>query len=325
MRLLSAALMLLLVDGYAQAQDPGAAAAQASEQAMQQATQQAVMANQQATQAALHADDAVMQGMRNAQMQQDSQIVQASYGIAAKPKFSVKPGSYSSPKTVKLTDSTRGAIIYYSTDGWTPTAASKRYLGPITIDSTTTLQAVAVAPNLERSFVAVARYTVNSAAASKVAQQTSPSASTVTPEGNVLLPEGSPVPLLFGVDVSSRTAEVGDQIPMELAEDLKSDGMILAKKGTPALATVVQVDKNRIFGLPGVVSFQVEYMNLEGTLIRLCGAAAREGEAKLPTAAVLIPVVGPLTAIKHGTDATIKQGTPFTASLFADTFFNPMH
>jgi hypothetical protein len=254
--------------------------------------------------------------------QADEQSLQAPYRIAAKPKFSLGPGTYSAPRTVKLTDSTPDAIIYYSMDGSTPTAASERYLGPITIDSTTTLRAVAIAPKLERSPVAVARYTVNPASTAKVAQETS--ASTFAAEDKILLPQGSPVPLLLGVDVSSRTAKLGDQIRMELAEDLKSDGVILAKKGTPALATIVQVSKNRAFGLPGFVGFQVEYMNLEGTLIRLCGIAAREGEAKLPTAAVLIPVVGELTAVKHGTDATVKQGTPFTAYLFADTFFRPM-
>jgi Chitobiase/beta-hexosaminidase C-terminal domain len=310
MRLLPTAFTLLLVTCHAQAQDAGAAAAQAS--------QQAIMANQQA-------NDTAMQAMRNAQMQQDSAIPQPYYGIAAKPKFSVKPGTYSSPTTVKLTDSTRGAIIYYSTDGWTPTAASKRYLGPITIDSTTTLQAVAIAPNLARSFVAVAQYSVSSSSPPNAAQQTAESPSAVPPDGKLFLAKGSPVPLLFGADVSSRTASVGDQLPMTLAEDLKIDDVVLVKKGTPALATVIQVDRNSVFGLPGVLSFHVDYLNLDGRFIRLCGTAAREGEAKLPNAAVLIPVVGPLTALKHGTDAIIKQGTPFTASLFADTFFNPTH
>ena len=58
---------------------------------------------------------------------------------------------------------------------------------------------------------------------------------------------------------------------------------------------------------------------LNGTPIRLYGEAAREGDAKPPNAAILIPVVSPLTALRHGTDAVIKQGTPFTAFLYADT------
>jgi hypothetical protein len=47
---------------------------------------------------------------------------------------------------VKITDPTHGAIIYYSTDGWTPTEKLLRYMGPIEINSTIMLQAVAVAP-----------------------------------------------------------------------------------------------------------------------------------------------------------------------------------
>jgi hypothetical protein len=33
----------------------------------------------------------------------------------------------------------------------------------------------------------------------------------------------------------------------------------------------------------------------------------------------LIPVVGVFAALKHGTEAVIAQGTPFTAQVAADT------
>ncbi len=66
---------------------------------------------------------------------------------AVAPKFSVRSGNYSSAVTVRLKDRTRGAVIYYTTDGWTPTTASTPYIGPITIDATTSLQAIAIAPN----------------------------------------------------------------------------------------------------------------------------------------------------------------------------------
>jgi len=59
--------------------------------------------------------------------------------LTESPKFSVKPGKYNEPRTVKIMDSTAGATIYYTTDGWTPTAASQRYAGPIKVRSTTML------------------------------------------------------------------------------------------------------------------------------------------------------------------------------------------
>jgi hypothetical protein len=65
------------------------------------------------------------------------------------PRLSKKAGNYSSAITVRLKDRTHGAAIYYSTDGWNPTRSAERYTGPITIDATTTLEAIAIAPDLQ--------------------------------------------------------------------------------------------------------------------------------------------------------------------------------
>jgi len=51
----------------------------------------------------------------------------------ATPTFSVAPGTYSTQQTVTLSDSTPGALIYYTIDGTTPTTASNLYAAPITV------------------------------------------------------------------------------------------------------------------------------------------------------------------------------------------------
>jgi hypothetical protein len=199
-------------------------------------------------------------------------------------------------------------------------------MGPITISSTTTLQAIAIAPDFRRSFVASGKYILNNsnlAPPAPTQTQITEAPPTIPPGEKLFLPQGTPVLLAFAADVNSHTASVGDQIPMTVTRDVQQDGVVLIKTGTPAFGTVIQVDKNTGFGLPGVLSFKVDYLDLNGTLIRLCGEAAREGEAKPPNAAVLIPVVGPLTALRRGTDAVIKQGTPFTAFLYTDTSLAP--
>ena len=45
-------------------------------------------------------------------------------------------GTYASAQSITITDSTAGAIIYYTTDGSTPTTSSAKYSGAITVLST---------------------------------------------------------------------------------------------------------------------------------------------------------------------------------------------
>jgi hypothetical protein len=82
--------------------------------------------------------------------------------VAATPTFSVAGGTYSSAQSVTLSDSTAGALIYYTTDGTTPTTSSLLYNGTaIKVSSPTeTLEAIAVASGFTNSAVATAAYTI---------------------------------------------------------------------------------------------------------------------------------------------------------------------
>ncbi len=61
-------------------------------------------------------------------------------------------------KSVVLTSDTQGAAIYYTLNGFTPTASSTPYTGPITVNDTTKLRAIAVSGNFSDS--AILEYTV---------------------------------------------------------------------------------------------------------------------------------------------------------------------
>ena len=93
----------------------------------------------------------------------DSIVASALYTIeAAAPVFSPKGGTYSAPQSVKITDSTPGAVIYYTTNGKTPTAASTKYTGPIAVSANETLEAIAILKGLSSSAVVKAAYTITS-------------------------------------------------------------------------------------------------------------------------------------------------------------------
>lgn len=315
---LFAVLTFVAIPALASAQDAAQQAAQAAQQANQQAIEQAQAANAEAMRQAQLASQQAMQNAAN-----NGNLVYA-LPPAAKPSISQKSGTYGAPVTVRLKSATRGAVIYYTTDGWTPTADSARYTGPITISSTTNLQAIAIAPNLPRSLVANAQFTFSgqSAAVTSAAPLPTPAQD---PSGKYILACDTPVHLVFSEDVNEKKAEVGDKLPLVLAEDLAAGDMIFAKKGTPVDAIVAESDGAHIGGIPGTLTFNAQSFQAGNITVYLHGYATKEGQAKPPNASVLIPVVGIFGIFRHGTDANIKKGTPFTAYFAQDTLLSPIH
>ena len=109
-----------------------------------------------------------------------SPVSSATYTIvppAATPTFSPTGGTYTSAQSVTLTESTTGATVYYTTDGTTPTTGSTKYTGAITVSSTETIHAIAVASGFSNSAVVSAAYTID---LPDFSVTTSPSSLTVT-------------------------------------------------------------------------------------------------------------------------------------------------
>jgi hypothetical protein len=77
---------------------------------------------------------------------------------ATTPTFSPLPGSYGWDQEIKLTSSTAGATIYYTTSGATPTTSSTKYKAPFVVSKTETIKAIAVASGHSESAVASGAY-----------------------------------------------------------------------------------------------------------------------------------------------------------------------
>ena len=73
-----------------------------------------------------------------------------------------KSGEFSGTKTITITCATKGADIYYTVDGSTPSAASTLYTGAFTISGTTTVKAIAIMAGMNDSEIASATYTLYS-------------------------------------------------------------------------------------------------------------------------------------------------------------------
>jgi Chitobiase/beta-hexosaminidase C-terminal domain/Beta xylosidase C-terminal Concanavalin A-like domain/FG-GAP-like repeat len=89
-------------------------------------------------------------------------VAQTAPVATATPTFSPTSGAtFASTLTVMLADTTPGAVIYYTTDGSTPTAASQGYSSsnPIVLSESATVNAIASASGFTQSAIASASFT----------------------------------------------------------------------------------------------------------------------------------------------------------------------
>jgi len=295
--------LLLVVFGCLSAFGQDDAASMAM-QAAQQANQQAMQASRQAAQQA-------MQASQNAAQNTGPVIA-----ITRQPSFSVKAGEVASGTTVRMKSPTHYAVIYYTTNGWTPTTASRRYTGPVAIHATTEFQAIAVAPNSAHSFITRATYTVKGSS-------TAPQPLDLSVDG--LLHAGTRLHLVTNSVANSKTAQVGDTIALILDQDVKLGDIVVAPKGSPVEATVTQADPAGHAGAPGDIAFEVHSVQVNGIKVPLHGGETLEGADHYKSRYfMLIPAVGVIPALAtRGEEAEIKPGMTLTAAVAADTTLRP--
>ena len=79
--------------------------------------------------------------------------------IVATPTFSPEDRIFYPKQSIRISCATKGATIYYTTDGTDPTTSDNEYTEPIVITDTTTIKAIAVKEGAKDSDIAVATYT----------------------------------------------------------------------------------------------------------------------------------------------------------------------
>ena len=160
-----------------------------------------------------------------------------------------------------------------------------------------------------------------SASPSTAAQITTTSA----PAPNTLL-DGTPVKLRLSQTISSADAKVGQEVPFEVLEDVKVDGVTVLPKGSNAVATVTEAVHKKSMGRAGKLNMSITYARLSDNQ-KVALRATKEGKggghvgamttAMVATSLVFFPAA-PLLLFIHGKDITIPQGTPITAFVDGD-------
>ena len=288
----------------------------------QDPTQQAIqMQQQQIVQQQMQQQQQIQQQtqlINQQQLWQNGSGTLGGYQLGARaPRFEQTRGAEPNTIVVRMKDSSRGASIFYTTDGWTPTPSSTRYLGPVTFHDNVTLRAVAIAQGNYRSYVATLDVKVS---ANPTAAAAAPSAAPADQPLHVsALSPALELSFRFTSSVTSRGLSVGDELPVALDQDLFVNDRLLAARGTPALALVTQIDNSHVQGLPGALSFTLKSIKLtDGRALALSGVETMEGEDRTKKAifASIIPLGG---LAVHGGDAIIPAGTRLHASVATQT------
>lgn len=233
-----------------------------------------------------------------------------------RPQFSVKAGEVKSGTTVSISCPTPNAVIYYTTSGWTPTTSSRRYTGPVTLLATTQLQAMALAPNMQKSFYVSATYKVKGPALTVFPLE-------IGADG--VLHAKTRLHLATSSTVSSKTAKLGDKIPILLDQDVNAGDVVEIRKGTSVDATITAVSQAGLLSSPGMITFAVQSLAANGTTVALQGGERVDGAIHTRRNILLAAtIVGAIPAVAtNGSQAEIKPGMTFTVAVATDVSLKP--
>jgi hypothetical protein len=245
----------------------------------------------------------------------DPNTPQRTFGDPARslpPYLSEYPGYVTPGTKLVISSPIPGTIIYYTTDGWTPTEDSLIYVAPIVIDNDTRVQAIAVEPGMLPSTIVDATFIVK--------PRQDPKPKTLLLDDSTLH-KGQALRLIIGSEATSDTAQVGDTLLLKLDEDVRLGDKILAARGSLGKATITRVEKAGRGGKPGVISFKVDSLDVHGINVPLqtnltLAAPDIAAQAAKITNPGLVHVTG---ILPKGDEAAIEPGMPLTAIVVQDT------
>ncbi|WP_348264920.1 FN3 associated domain-containing protein [Telmatobacter sp. DSM 110680] len=234
---------------------------------------------------------------------------------AQSPVFLPSPREIAAGTPVILSSPNPNAVIYYTTDGWTPTESSTQYRDPIVVNANTRIQAFAEEPGKAPSPIVAASYTVNGPG-SALPMDSSVSGSTVT--------KGTTIRLQTGNRLTSDTTAAGDHFYLMLDQNLVVNGKIIAPRGMSVEAVVTSVQHAGQNGRSGVIVFHTTNLSAHGVTIPLSGtytlvAPDIGSELNHISDTNFVHVSGPLPP---GNEAKIEPGMTLTASVAADVPVN---
>lgn len=140
------------------------------------------------------------------------------------------------------------------------------------------------------------------------------------------IPAGTPVRVRTTQSISSETARIGDDVPMEVLADVAINGYVLIRQGAPVIGVVSRAKEAKILGRRGHVAVSLKYAeSVTGDHVLVSGERSEKGDgkkAKMAAEVVVATAITPLGLLflfEKGNETGIAPGTAFTVFAAADT------
>ena len=159
--------------------------------------------------------------------------------------FDPAPGEFQQAQQVALSSPTPGAVIHYTTDGSTPTAASPVYSAPIAVEQSSTIRTLVTAPDVPDSSISEGAYVI------------------APPPPKVEAAAPPPAPAPARVVVTEKKLELGEKVYFDTAKtSIKPTSFSLLDDVAQALAQNPQVKKVVIEGHTDAVGGEAKNLKL---------------------------------------------------------------
>lgn len=126
----------------------------------------------------------------------------------------------------------------------------------------------------------------------------------------VTIPDGTEFTAQTLEFLSSETANVGDQVQMEVDNNLVVDGVIAIAAGTPVRGTISNVTHASRMGRSGNISIRIESTSaVDGQRVPVRATKAQAEGDKTGSTIALTLIVSPLFLLRRGNDVAYQPGT----------------
>ncbi len=140
---------------------------------------------------------------------------------------------------------------------------------------------------------------------------------------SVTIPDGTPIKLRLGENVSSAHSRPGDHLDFVVVRDVNIEGFTVIPAGTVASGTVTGVKGRRFLGIGGKVSLKLDSVKLvNGDQVKLRARLAVRGQSRIDLMAAAMVVTGiiflpaaPVFALIRGHESTVVKSTEVTAQV----------